>query len=218
MQKTRQTIAIDIDDVVAKTTEAVRLWANQIGGVELAAEDYFITEAGYWNYYEAVWRAHSLEGTLSFADFLKTLNVNQAHIAVMDGAREAIAELKQYYDVIFITARTPDHKDSTREWLDERIDATVPLYLSHNPVANVVAQSKGELCAELGVSVLIDDNIDNCHSAVQYGVEAILFGNYGWNCDEAVGSSMGAVAAGPVKLSRYMSWPEITEYLCGRFQ
>ena len=202
--QTRKKIAIDIDDVVAMTTEAVRIWANRETGVVLQPEDYFLTEGGYWNYYEAVWERHGIADKLSFGDFLDNMDKDQSHIAALHDARRVIAQLKKTYDVVFITARRLVHKDSTRQWLDATIDATIPLYLSQNPFANEAAQSKGEICAELGVDILIDDNVDNCQSALQYGVEAILFGNYGWNAEP------------PADVLRCVSWRDVEELLDGR--
>jgi len=201
--QTRKTIAIDIDDVVAMTTEAVRVWANEKSGANLQTEDYFLTEADYWNYYEAVWEHHGIVG-FKLVEFLEGMEYSQAHIAVAKDAKRVIERLKKDYTVVFITARRPAGKDSTRQWLDEHIDSTVPLYLSLNPVANSAAQSKGEICAELGVDLLIDDNVDNCHSAMQHGVEAILFGTYGWSVDA------------PSDVTRCNTWNDIEDYLDGR--
>lgn len=202
--QTRKKIAIDIDDVVAMTTEAVRLWANHRAGAQLQPHHYFLTDGDYWNYYEAVWDKHGIGSGMVFEDFLETMNKDQSHIAAAKDARRVIAHLKRNYDIVFITARRPTHKESTRLWLDKYIDASIPLYLSLNPFANEAAQSKGEICAELGVDLLIDDNVDNCKSALQYGVDVVLFGNYGWNADA------------PADMPRCISWRDVEEYLDGR--
>lgn len=203
-QPTRKTIAIDIDDVVAMTSDAIRVWANEKTGLALTEEDYRIGDADYWNYYEAVWQRHGIADQLSFGDFLDSMDEEQGHISPAKDARRVIAKLKKLYHVVFITARRPRHKDSTRRWLDEHIDASIPLYLSANPYANQDAQSKGELCREIGASVLIDDNVDNCQGALDYDVEAIVFGNYGWNAEP------------PADATRCVSWRDIEEYLDGR--
>jgi len=202
--QTRKTVAIDIDDVVAMTSEAVRVWANDKSGVHLQPQDYFLDNIDdYWNYYESVWEHHGIVG-LHLSEFLDGMDRSQAHIGVAKDAQRVIERLKKDYDIVFITARRPVHKDSSRQWLDEHIDTAIPLYLSQNPFANEAARSKGEICAELGVDVLIDDNVDNCRSAVQYGVDVVLFGNYGWNVDA------------PADMTRCISWSDVGEYLDGR--
>lgn len=205
MNQTPKTlIAIDIDDVIAETSEAIRLWANQQAGVSLTKEDYLLGDGDYWNYYEAVWERHGIADVLSFGDFLDSMDEEQGHIEPIKDARRVITALKKKYDIVFITARRPQHKDSTRRWLDEYISADIPLYLSQNPFANETAQSKGELCRELGAWLLIDDNVDNCQSALDYDVEAIQFGNYGWS------------GSASQHMTRCISWRDIEEHLDGR--
>ena len=199
--RTRKIVAIDIDDVVAATSEAVRVWANHKLGATLTSEDYFITDGGYWNYYEEVWKRHGLEGRLSLEGFLKSTDRDQSHVSVVQDAQRVIAHLKKNYTVIFITARRPINKESTRRWLDEHIDAVIPLYLSMNPFSNEAAQSKRQICAELGVDLLIDDNVDNCESAEQHGVNSIVFGNYGWNVNA------------PASATRCLTWRDVEAYL-----
>ena len=61
-------------------------------------------------------------------------------------------------------------------------------------------KTKGELCQELNVSWLIDDNPEHCLSAVDAGVEAILFGEYGWHHEA------------PMHLTRCKDWPSVVDY------
>jgi 5'' nucleotidase, deoxy (Pyrimidine), cytosolic type C protein (NT5C). len=200
-QTPKPIIALDIDDVVANTIDAVHLWANNIAGAKLTKEDYRTNEGDYWNYYEQVWERHGLSDKLSFSSVLETMTTDQSNIAVVEGARESIQELKSRYDFVFITSRPPYHKDATRLWIDEHIDPSISVYMAYNPVADREARSKGEICADLGVSILIDDNVDNCQSAIDYGVDALLFGTYGWN------------QKAPAHMKRYDSWKAIGAHL-----
>ncbi|HWT40467.1 MAG TPA: hypothetical protein VN081_04360 [Dongiaceae bacterium] len=196
----RQMIAIDIDDVVADTMSAVQRWANTTTGAQLEGHHYRTSDP-YWDYYNSIWRRHGIADKLNFEEFLNQMATDQSHIAVQDGAREVIEVLKQQYDVIFLTSRPPAQKEATRRWLDERIDATISLYIASNPFTNAGAQSKGEICAELGVNLLIDDSVDNCTNAADYGVTPVLFGNYGWN------------ERAPGTITRCATWYDVREYL-----
>ena len=198
-------IAIDIDDVVADTIGRVREWANIKTGKKLEAHHYH-TDDEYWKYYDTIWMRHGVADQLVFEDFMAELDVDQSQIETNVGAKEAIEKLQQKYEIVFITSRPPSMKEATRKWLDKNIDASIPLYLAANPLANQTAKSKGELCIELGAGLLIDDNINNCQSALDSGVEAILFGNYGW--------SSGA----PVTMNRCMDWAAVMERIDGREQ
>lgn len=197
---TRQIIAIDIDDVVANSLDAVRLWAAELTGVELAREQYH-TDDKYWSYYDAIWQRHGIGDQIVFNDYLIKLETDQSHVAVQEGAKEVITALKQRFDIIFLTSRPVSQHDMTRQWLDERIDASIPLYMASNPVLDAAARSKGEMCHELGVSLLIDDNIDHCTNALEYDVDAIVFGDYGWNENT------------PDHMKRCRTWHEVGELL-----
>ncbi len=204
-QTPKPIIALDIDDVLANVIDSVRLWANEKTGVELAPEHYR-TDDEYWHYFDSIWQRHGVADKVAFADVLKHMETDQSNIATVEGAREAIRSLGSKYDFVFITSRPPFQKDATRRWLDEHIDPTIPLYLSFHPGVNDTSRSKGEICAELGVSLLIDDNTGNCQSAIDYGVDAIVFGDYGWN--EKV----------PNHMKRYVTWREVGEYLLNEAQ
>jgi 5'(3')-deoxyribonucleotidase len=196
----KQIVAIDIDDVVANTLDAVRLWANEKAGVSLT-EDHYRTDADYWQYYDTIWQRHGIADKIDFSTFLEGAHHDQTHISVVEGAHEAIKALEATYDLIFITSRPIAQLEMTRRWLDQRVDSSVPVYAARNPYANAEARSKGEICAEIGVSYLIDDNVDNCQNAAEYGVEPLLFGSYGWN------------EHAPHSLRRFLSWHDVKEYL-----
>lgn len=200
MPSTPKLVAIDIDDVIANVLDLVREWANEQTGASLTREQYH-TKDDYWRYFDTIWERHGLHHQLNFRMVLDSWTNEQAHIPVVAGAQKTIQALKKRYTLAFITSRPTYQRDATRRWLDTFIDPDIPLYIAHNPYSNLEERSKGEICAEIGASYLIDDNIGNCQSAYQYGVEPLLFGWYGWNEDA------------PEHLQRFISWKDIGEYL-----
>lgn len=196
----KTTIAVDIDEVLANIVGFVHLWANETTGSALKPSDYY-TNDEFWNYYNTIWERHGIADQVNFDMVLALLAEDQSGIAVIENARQGIAALKARYDIVFITSRPSYQEEATRRWLDEHIDASIPLYISFHPGVNETARSKGEICADLGVSYLIDDNIGNCQSAVDYGVEAILFGEYGWNENA------------PSHMKRCKTWKDVEGYL-----
>jgi len=196
-------IGVDIDDVTAEFTDALRLWVNTAAGVDLQPHHYQ-TKHEYWAHFKAVWAENKIVDLVDYDRFDNELTVNQSHVKVVAGAKEAIALLKQKYDIVFITSRPPAQHDATRQWLDEHIDPSMPLYLANNPTVQSNPQSKGELCVELDVQLLIDDNAENCQDARDNGADAILFGDYGWN------------AHASESLHRCSNWQEVLEYIDGR--
>lgn len=196
-------IALDIDDVTADFTEAMRVWVNETTGANLQPHHYAV-EYEFWEHYGRVWADHGIAELVDYDKFHEKMSLDQSAVPVIQGAKEAIARLKQRYDLVFITSRAPVLLDETRRWLDEHIDPTIPIYLANNPKVQSTPQSKGELCTELGVQLLIDDNYTNCLDAIDYGVEAIVFGSYGWNTQA------------PDSLNRCNNWDEVLEYIDGR--
>ena len=198
--QTRKTIAIDIDDVTANTLDTVRLWANDLTGASLKHSDYH-TNDDYWNYYNTIWERHGLSDKLNFNAFLTLLETDQSSILTNDKAGQVIRALKKKFDIVFISSRPMSQKDATRKWLDEHIDKEIPLYIASNPAVGQSLQSKGELCQELGASLLIDDNVAHCENAQLYDTDVILFGFYGWN------------EHAPESMKRCKTWQEVEDSL-----
>ena len=92
-------------------------------------------------------------------------------------------------------------KQKLEQFRDVFDDLFEGVYFTDDYIESGVAISKGELCARLGATLLIDDNPDFCDSAKECGIETILFGNYGWQKSRA----------GNFKLCR--SWDELPDLI-----
>lgn len=200
MHTDKPTIAIDIDDVIADTNEAMRAWTNSKSNKELTATDFNI-KGDYWGYYERVWAMHDL--TLQFDDFQSEMIADQIDVPVLAGASFAIEELQKRFHIVLITSRYPELEPTTRRWMQAHLRGDIKLYFAKNDKKNS-GRSKGELCKELGAFLLIDDNVEHVQSAVDGGIEAILFGTYGWQ------------PRLPEGVTRCADWPAVLEYLNAR--
>jgi len=201
MTTDKRTIALDIDDVLVDMNETMRLWSNRVSGVELTPEQYQMP-AEYWGYYERVWETYGLKG-LSYDDFEADLIADQLHVPVLAGASFAIEELQKQFHVILITSRNTELERQTRAWVKAHLPGDIDIYFAKNNRLKS-GRSKGELCVELGAFMLIDDNVEHITSALNEGVEAILFGDYGWQ---------PSIPNGAIRCS---SWPAVLEVLNGR--
>ena len=202
----RQTIAIDIDDVLADTTDALRLWSNELSGSNLT-EEHFKEEGEYWGYYERVWDQHNISDVLRYADFHSALIRDEIAIPLLPGAEFAINELRKRFDIILITSRSGDLEGVTRSWLKDNFgNHGIKLYFAKNNRYSTESEkkSKGQLCKELGASLLIDDSVQHCESALAEDIDVILFGEYGWQKPI------------PEDLRVCKDWPAVLEYLNGR--
>jgi len=194
-------IAIDIDDVIADSTESLRRLVNKRLGVNLTKEDYRIP-GNYRKYYEHVWNQHDLVDKIKYADLEDEMVISQSHVPVMAGAEKVVRELQKRYHVIFITARHVSWEGATREWFKNVLaHDDVELYFSEG-MRNIGAMTKGQLCKQLGADWLIDDNPKHLLTAQEERVGAILFGDYGWHY----------VGDMPLTITRCKDWHEVMEY------
>jgi len=195
----RTIIAVDIDDVLANSTDAIRVFVNQRRGIDLTEEHWRI-EGEYWGYYEGVFRQHGVDPTGLLDDFHNGLHIDQSSIRPIDNSVESIKKLDKKYNLIPVTSRPEAMKEETLRWLNlhfNKIFSTDPIFIGFKTDAK---RSKGEACAAIGASYLIDDNVEHCESALEHDVQAVLFGDYGWHQKL------------PEKVVRCKNWQEVLEY------
>lgn len=181
-------IAVDIDDVIADSTESFRLRINELLAVDLKKEHYKI-EGDYRGYYERVWSIHGLEGKVSMDDLDNEMMIDQSHVPLLPNALFATSELTNRYEIVLMTSRDRLWKKATLKWLRSLFgDSFLDVHFTGNK-HDSESKTKGQLCREVGASWLIDDNLDHCQSAIDEGVEAILFGDYGWHVNVRKGTT-----------------------------
>jgi 5'(3')-deoxyribonucleotidase len=197
-------IAIDIDDVLAEGTCYLIDSVNKRHGLSLTSEDYHAVGGEFSGYYERVWRAHGVGDMVQYDDVAEEMRRDQAAVPLLPGAEFAIRQLIKRFHIVFITARPEEWEDATRRWFMQHFNKDdVELYFAGSD-DGTRAVTKGQQAAQVGAVMLIDDNIRNCQTAITEGIEAILFGDYGW---QSKASSL---------MHRCKSWPEVLEYLDAR--
>lgn len=197
----KQTIAIDIDDVMANENHAMMRFINKRYGLSHTEKDYDIT-GEYWGYWEKVWNVDEHEGSKRYDAFVNAKASKQVKLALLPGALETISDLKQRYNLVVVTSRKSVLLQMTEEWLEEHFPKTfngvhfIELWGSGEKL------SKARICKEIGASYLIDDNVEHCSLAQEAGVQALLFGDYGWN----------RVITVPHGVVRVRNWQEVKRY------
>ncbi len=175
-----KTIAVDIDDVIAGSTDQLRLEVNELVGSSLTKEDY--SEPGeYWGYYERVWEAHGIEDKVTFESLNTNMAKDQSHMPLLPGAAFALSELSKNYKLLIVTSRDSAWENATKKWILSHFGDIFSdvLFTLHRKDSNY--KTKGDLCKQHGASWLIDDNVEHCASANDVGVTTLLFGEYGWH-------------------------------------
>lgn len=173
-------IAVDIDDVLALSTDSLRQVVNAHLDVDLPPEAYDIP-ADYWGYYEVVWRANGLGDRVSLDVIDPQMKIDQSHVMPMPGAFAALYQMSQEYDLVVVTARSSTWAKATSLWLEKNFPGIFSQVLFAEGFEGIQKKSKGTLCTEIGASWLIDDNIEHAVSALEMGLGVIVFGKYGWH-------------------------------------
>lgn len=195
-----KTIAIDIDDVVADGTGSLIARVNERYGVSLTKQDYYDVGGEYWGYYERVWSQHDLHDTVDFDGLGIEMAIDQSHVPLLAGAEFAIKQLAESYKVVFITSRNIEWEHATHRWFKQHFEYDEPKVYFSTAHRDDKGKTKGQLCVELGAHVLIDDNVDHCQSAIDAGLSAVLFGDYGWQANI------------PETMTRCKDWQSVLEY------
>jgi len=193
-------IAVDIDDVLADSTEALRLEVNDRLKVELTAEHYKIP-GDYRRYYESIWKRHGLESRINMKDLDPRMAEDQSHIEPNQQAEEVLRRLSERYSLIVVTSRPATWRKATERWLERHFKDMFSQILF---IEETEGETKGRLCREHDADWLIDDNVEHAQSAVDEGLEVILFGDYGWHHKV------------PAHFHRCKNWRQVLEYFNAR--
>jgi len=94
-----------------------------------------------------------------------------------DGAIEAIAKLKQKYDLHIITARHPFFKRSTIRWINKFFPNTfkgIDFVYYKTPFGP--RSLKSQICQKVGAKIILDDKMSNALDCARHGIKVYLFG------------------------------------------
>ncbi len=202
----KKIIAVDIDDVIADSTDALRLLVNTKLGINLE-EHHYRVPGEYWGYYEQVWEQHNVHHKISYEELERGMSTDQSHVVLKQGAADVLAKLSQDFEIVLVTSRDKETALATARWIEENLGVIHKgLHVLGNHKTKAKPLSKGEVCREIGASWLIDDNPEHCLSAIDHGVKAILFGNYGWH------------HSAPKHLTLCRDWQSVEEYFSAEIE
>lgn len=193
-------IAVDIDDVLFPANKSMMHFVNKHFGTKLTWKDYQI-HAPYWGYWEAVWNVSKEEAQRRYNAFVNSEVMLSA--TALNGAISVIEHLEKKYDLIVVTARGDEHIDATHTWLTKHFPETFKRVEFIGVWSKDEKVTKAQICNEVGAKYLIDDNVEHCVLAAEVGVQALLFGYYGWNYHE------GDLPDG---VKRVKTWQDVKKY------
>jgi uncharacterized HAD superfamily protein len=195
----RETIAVDIDDVLVPHAEKLLDWYNQKYGTNLTLAHNHSKDPHPWGtetVEEAIRRVHEY---IHSDEMFKHQSLQESITA--------LKKLKNRYDLVIITGRDLIIEQKTKQWLDKHFPGIFnEVHFSALYNLEGKRRSKVEICQKVRAKYLIDDALDQALEVPQTGTTVLLFGDYPWN-------ETNVVLPGVVRVA---NWQEVLEYFDGR--
>lgn len=175
----KQTIAIDIDDVLAANAKGFVEFSNKRWGTNLTVEDY----DEHWG---KLWKIEHDELVK------RQIVVHNSKIAKnyehFPQAKPVLKELAKKYKLVVVTARRKMLSKDTNDWIEKYFEGLFKeIHYAgiwddlEKPVEYKINLTKAEVCRQISADYLIDDQPKHCIAAAEAGITALLFGDYSWN-------------------------------------
>lgn len=184
-------IAVDMDDVLCRTNEAVAKWHNKNYNTSITINDFhyyhYWKNPGWGTPSETIAKVHTLAESSEFAS-----------VPPVEGAVEGAKALKALgYRLEIVTARGTHHKTQTEGWLAKWLPGVIDKIhytgeFEHNPNVAIPPPpvdddgsipkklNKADILTLIGARALIDDSLPNALLCAHVA-PVLLFGDYQWN-------------------------------------
>lgn len=199
------TIALDIDEVLACHNAHLADWHNKNYGTSHTASDYTTSR------WMEIWGVDNDTVEARAKDFFTDENFEafQPVPGAIEGLRELRETTPHQYGVI--TVRRALIAQATTRWLNRVYPdiLNAGIHFAFNQwEPGQGGFSKGQLCKDIGATILVDDDPKHCQDALEHGVEPLLFGNYTWN----------QILPLPNGITRVYDWPALVRYIQAKTQ
>ena len=195
----KEIIAVDADDTIFDEDTAVRLFHNEKYGTRHTPEDYLLP-GKYGSFWKHIWDTDKTETLRRYEEFLVYKFGHS--LMPLTGAIEVLKELKRHYELVIITSRDERGIAMTHKDLGEHYPGIfkdvhfVPLWSTGKKA------TKAQISQAIGAKYLIDDSFEHCILAAEAGIEALVFGVYGWNQTQNLQPHM----------NRVRNWAEVKKF------
>lgn len=188
-------IAIDLDDTLVPTVELLVK--------EMFKDKSFPAFRGYQSIKDFTYE----EEVALYQYIRQTLNKQEiAEFKPISGSVSAIKKLSKDFELYILTARNTDIKNHTQTWVKHHYPKIFKdIIFSKYVIEGKFVKTKGEICKEMGISLIVDDNLEYITDCDKHGIKTILFdykGNYGWSKGKA-----------PKKTKLANTWKEVFEII-----
>lgn len=191
----KKLIAVDLDGVLSDTLSSFIQFHNEVYKTNLTKKHF------HSEYYWEILNESKEETIRKFDQFTKTLHFDD--IQPISGAKGVTTKLSTDHDVIVITARQIELTEQTKKWIKRHFPKTFKNVhvINHALLAKKGKTiSKGELCRELGVDIIIEDSLHHAQDCKSDKTSVIILDQL-WN--------KGDLSEG---IYRVNSWQEIPSH------
>jgi len=166
------TIAVDVDEVLGRFVHSLNAFCDETYSCQYHVKDYFVYD------FARVWQCSQDESNRRVHEFFDSVHFRDG-IEVIPGSYESLLRLKESISNIklnVVTSRQHVIQDHTMEWLENHFPDTFDaVYFGNHFALEGVSKKKSEICAEIGASVLIDDNPVYAMECAQAGIKVLLY-------------------------------------------
>ncbi|KAG0241337.1 hypothetical protein B0O80DRAFT_434960 [Mortierella sp. GBAus27b] len=179
----RKVIAVDLDEVLAKTLVAVAEFHNDTYGTSLVMDDFISYDCS------KVWGGTREESIAKWRLFFDSPYFHK--VEPVEGSLETLKLLKsRRYSLVIVTARQQFVADLTKKFVDRHYPGIFESiyfanhFLTEEEKRTFVSKPKSVICRDVHAQLLIDDSIENAMEVAKAGIPVLLFdlkGSYKWN-------------------------------------
>lgn len=187
MTKERLVWAIDCDDVVVPSAEAIIASYNERYGTNVSLSAMYDNT----NTWEA--SSHS-EAARRVGEILRDGAL--ANLVPDPETIEALTYLASLDELHMVTGRQSYLEAVTHRMLGTHLPGVFQSvehtnYYAGEEGSGLITRTKGEVCAAIGADALVDDHIVHGQSVLEHGVkEVVVWGDYPWNRTQRLGAGM----------------------------
>lgn len=215
----RDTIAIDIDEVLGAFLESLCLHINVLGfegSVTSSGSTASATSSKMWTpedfssyHFNDAWNIDETSAHATMTRFFSSSHF--AEIKPLFGAKEVLLKHKQHFRFVVVTSRNSNLGDQTREWLNKHFDGCFEDVMFGSAYGPGLRRTKSEMCKEINAIMLVDDNPHYAAEASPVLKTSVLFGDYAWNRNP-IGVSL------PPNVLRINDWKTLDQALTVMFE
>lgn len=185
-------IGVDLDDVLAELLIGLDKYHNEIYKTNFSLEDHIDFDLS------KIWKCSKEEMKKRVYDFYDSDFVIR-EVKPLEGAVEVIDKLSKEHDLVLITSRPEFLKQRTIDWLEKYFPSKFnKVFFTSQFAEKNVLKTKGDLCLELGINLMIEDCFEYAMDCASKNVDVLL-----------VDRPHNQIGDLPEKIRRVKNWEEI---------